>query len=281
MDRIKLWAVDLDGTFLQDETRAAPYAAMAVALARWRGIRVCACTGRGLLEAQDILYRHGFDRYCVLNNGATVWDRQSGRPVRKLCFSGAALRAICQALEAQQASIVVQGTGLMHVWEGNMDEPFLSHYARSVQRSARERLRFRFYPTVAALCGGVGEDGAAITAGLNAFEHRRQLMDACAAVCPVEISTSGKQGGYAHMEITCRGGNKGAALAALCAHVGVASEEVVAFGDGYNDLPMLLWAGTGVAMRDADARVQYLADFVSKGCKNAGLWRAVCALGLL
>lgn len=273
--------MDLDGTFLQDEIHAAPYAAMAVSLARWRGIRVCACTGRGLLEAQDILCRYGFDRYCVLNNGATVWDRQSGHTVRGLCFSGTALHAICQKLEAYPASIVVQGTGLMHVWEGNMDETFLSHYARSVQRSARERLRFRFYPTVSALCDGVGDDGAVITAGLNAFVHRRQLMDACGTVCPVEISTSGKADGTAHMEITCRTGNKGAALAALCEHIGVASEEVVAFGDGYNDLPMLLWAGTGIAMGDADARVQYLADFVSKGCKNAGLWRAVCALGLL
>ena len=42
----------------------------------------------------------------------------------------------------------------------------------------------------------------------------------------------------------------------MCA-VGAAPEQVVAFGDGYNDLSMLLWAGTGVAMGNADARVKY------------------------
>ena len=281
MDRIRWWAVDLDGTFLQDETQAAPYAAMAVAMARWRGIRVCACTGRGLLEAQDVLLRHGFDRYCVLNNGATVWDTAAGQAVRNLCFPNDALRALCRQLAAQGASLVVQGTGLMHVWAGRMDEPFLSHYARSVARDGRERLRFRFYPTVHALCDGVGADGTVITAGLNAFEHLQQFTRALCAIYPVEISTSGKASGYAHMEITCRGGNKGAALAALCAHVGAAPEQVVAFGDGYNDLSMLLWAGTGVAMGNADARVKYLADCVAPSCQNAGFWRMVCALGLL
>ena len=162
-----------------------------------------------------------------------------------------------------------------------MDEPFLSHYARSVARDGRERLRFRFYPTVHALCDGVGADGTVITAGLNAFEHLQQFTRALCAIYPVEISTSGKASGYAHMEITCRGGNKGAALAALCAHVGAAPEQVVAFGDGYNDLSMLLWAGTGVAMGNADARVKYLADCVAPSCQNAGFWRMVCALGLL
>ena len=73
----------------------------------------------------------------------------------------------------------------------------------------------------------------------------------------------------------------GAALAALCAHVGAAPEQVVAFGDGYNDLSMLVWAGTGVAMGNADARVKYLADCVAPSCQNAGFWRMVCALGLL
>jgi hydroxymethylpyrimidine pyrophosphatase-like HAD family hydrolase len=42
--------------------------------------------------------------------------------------------------------------------------------------------------------------------------------------------------------------SKGAALALVAARLGIAREEVVAFGDGHNDVPMIAWAGLGVAM---------------------------------
>lgn len=47
--------------------------------------------------------------------------------------------------------------------------------------------------------------------------------------------------------------NKGAALTAIANHIGGSLDEVMAVGDGNNDLPMLRAAGTGVLMHNADA----------------------------
>lgn len=47
--------------------------------------------------------------------------------------------------------------------------------------------------------------------------------------------------------------NKGAALSAIAEHLGLGLDEVMAVGDGNNDLPMLRVAGTGVLMDNADA----------------------------
>ena len=48
---------------------------------------------------------------------------------------------------------------------------------------------------------------------------------------------------------------KAHALEALCGELGIAAAEVVAVGDQPNDLPMLRWAGRGVAMGNAHPSV--------------------------
>ena len=50
------------------------------------------------------------------------------------------------------------------------------------------------------------------------------------------------------LEMSALGVSKGSGLAALCAARGIDATEVIAFGDMPNDLPMLTWAGRGVAM---------------------------------
>jgi hydroxymethylpyrimidine pyrophosphatase-like HAD family hydrolase len=80
------------------------------------------------------------------------------------------------------------------------------------------------------------------------------------------------------MEISARGVTKGGALAALCDRLGVASQEVVAFGDMPNDLPMLAWAGTSYAMANAHESVRATADHVAPANTDDGV--AVVLAGL-
>ncbi len=65
------------------------------------------------------------------------------------------------------------------------------------------------------------------------------------------------------MEISAVGVTKGGALAALCDRLGVTADEVVAFGDMPNDLPMLTWAGTSYAVANAHESVRAAADHVA------------------
>jgi hydroxymethylpyrimidine pyrophosphatase-like HAD family hydrolase len=53
------------------------------------------------------------------------------------------------------------------------------------------------------------------------------------------------------IEISAPGVTKGGALAELCGRLEVAADEVVAFGDMPNDVPMLRWAGTSYAVANA------------------------------
>lgn len=73
------------------------------------------------------------------------------------------------------------------------------------------------------------------------------------------------------MEISATGVTKASALVALCEGLGVGPEDVVAFGDMPNDIPMLAWAGTSYAMADAHESVREVAGHVAPACADEGV----------
>ena len=64
---------------------------------------------------------------------------------------------------------------------------------------------------------------------------------------------------FNNVEIMHKGVNKGEALKALINYLGIDKDEVIAFGDNYNDLPMLELAGIGVVMGNANDEVKELS----------------------
>jgi hydroxymethylpyrimidine pyrophosphatase-like HAD family hydrolase len=65
------------------------------------------------------------------------------------------------------------------------------------------------------------------------------------------------------VEMSGKGVTKASALESLACDLGIGAEEVVAFGDMPNDLPLLEWAGTSYAMANAHPTVLALADHVA------------------
>jgi Cof subfamily protein (haloacid dehalogenase superfamily) len=62
------------------------------------------------------------------------------------------------------------------------------------------------------------------------------------------------------VEISAAGVTKAAGLAWLCERQGITAEQVVAFGDMPNDIPLLTWAGRGVAVGNAHPALRAIAD---------------------
>ena len=58
-------------------------------------------------------------------------------------------------------------------------------------------------------------------------------------------------------------------------------EDAVAIGDGDNDIEMIRYAGTGVAMGNGSPWVKEIADYVTDSIEKDGLWKAFSHLGLL
>ena len=61
------------------------------------------------------------------------------------------------------------------------------------------------------------------------------------------------------------------ALEWLCARLGSRREEVVVFGNGYNDVPMIAWAGLGVAVRGGVPDALSASDRVARSIEEDGV----------
>ena len=78
-------------------------------------------------------------------------------------------------------------------------------------------------------------------------------------------------GWSAWLDIAPEGVNKATALAQVAADLGVAAADVLAAGDGRNDIEMLRWAGRGVALAEAPDEVRDAANSVSIPFADGGL----------
>ena len=78
-----------------------------------------------------------------------------------------------------------------------------------------------------------------------------------------------------NIEINAAGVNKGKGLLELGEILGISREEIMAFGDGDNDIAMLREVGFGVAMENADEEVKAVADYVTGSNDEDGVAKAI------
>lgn len=82
--------------------------------------------------------------------------------------------------------------------------------------------------------------------------------------------------GSKHFSVT-----KAYALDLICKRIGVVPSEVVASGDEDNDLPMLSFAGYGIAMGNASQLVKDAADYITFSNDENGVAAALDYLGVI
>jgi Cof subfamily protein (haloacid dehalogenase superfamily) len=80
------------------------------------------------------------------------------------------------------------------------------------------------------------------------------------------------------LEFAAPGVTKGAGLDFLAAHMGFTREQAIAFGDGENDVELVEWAGYGVAVENAHARVKTVADWICPSAEEQGVAQVLEAL---
>jgi hypothetical protein len=95
------------------------------------------------------------------------------------------------------------------------------------------------------------------------------VADKVLAGQPLTLTHSSGSDGL--LEISALGADKGSALAAYAAELNIDRADVLAFGDGRNDLPMLLWAGRGVAVANAHPHTRAAADVLTAANDEDGV----------
>ncbi|MNH24318.1 putative phosphatase [compost metagenome] len=83
------------------------------------------------------------------------------------------------------------------------------------------------------------------------------------------------------MDVLPGNGSKANGIAQMIKALGVAKEDVYAFGDGLNDLEMLSFVGHGIAMGNAEDEVKAAASYVTSHVSENGIYEGLKLVGLL
>ncbi len=258
MDRIKALFLDIDGTLLSHRSKQIPPSAVrALCKLQEEGILLIAATGRHYVDLGGLpISQIGFD-YHVTLNGQLIFDKNGkllvGRP-----FSVDATRAVKKLFDEKKVAV-------MPVTEGGNLINFID---------AKVRYAFEAISTKLPLVGSY--DGETIYQAM--IYSSKEYMEKAAGEIPDTYPVRWNE--FA-IDILPKGGGKEHGVSDMMDILDLGKDEIIAFGDGENDIGMLSLATRSVAMGNADEDVKKAASYVTTDIDDGGIENALKYFGLI
>jgi HAD superfamily hydrolase (TIGR01484 family) len=258
---VRLVASDLDGTLVHSDGSVTVRTRAALHAAEDAGIDVVFVTGRPLRWADEVFELVGGHGHAIISNGALVWD-----VARSAVHLLRAIEPVVGVEVAVSLRAAVPGTRFaVETLEGIALEPEFLERHPVPDGSPRGPVELIFATPAVKLLARHEE--------LEPQEFWARAEDAVGKL--VEITWSSAT---SLLEISAAGVTKASTLELFCAERGIRADEVLAFGDMPNDLPMLAWAGTSYAMANAHPTVLELAEHVAPPNDEDGVAQVIEAL---
>lgn len=267
---IRLIAFDLDETLLNAEKILTARNRTALERAADKGILIVPTTGRLLKGVPAEIRDFPFLRYAVTINGAAVFDVTTGENLYSAEIPLDDAIEIMSYLD--QFPIIYDcyqdNTGWMTrtMWE--QAEVFApnAYYVRSIRTNRAP------VPDLKEFLKERGNSVQKIQLfALDPVLRTTLLQEIPRRFANLAVSSSVTR----NVEINHKDANKGAALLALASHLGLDRSQVMAFGDGLNDVSMIRAAGIGVAMQNAVEEVKAAADLITGSCEDSGVAQTI------
>lgn len=260
---IKLVVTDMDGTFLDGSSKISEKNMEAVRKLSELGIHFSPVTGRGtpgLLQFQPILEQK---EPCVTYNGCMVVDPVTGEILYHLTLTESDARKVVSLAKEMDANLFI--------WSNNKPYTLADNEAKKIyERYAG--MPIEVVDSVEPLIKQ-GVTKFLLLDGIRAHADRWQAAYAARAeefdsICVV-------MSGDGFLDIFNSNASKGTAVEELARSYGISREEIIALGDGFNDVPMLEYAGLGIAMANSEPDVQARADYVTGANTEDGVAQAL------
>lgn len=262
---IKLIAIDMDGTLLNPQHSITPRVKEAIRLARNKGVYIVLATGRPFIGVQRYLLELDLlqeEQYCISYNGALVQRTINGDCVAETSLSFNDYLYFEQL--SRELGVHFQALDKNFLYTANKD---ISEYTIHEASLTGIPLRYR----------AVDEMDPHLTFPKVMMIDHPQVLDTAIAGLPKDARrqyTILKSAPY-YLEILNKQVNKGSGVRTLTEKLGLSVDEVMAIGDQENDLAMLTYAGTGVAMGNGIDAVKTISQFVTKTNAEDGVAWAI------
>ena len=260
---MKIIFFDIDGTLICGSSSLMSESTKeAIRIARANGHICMINTGRTKrLVGEDITGQVEFDGL-LLGCGSEIEYR--GRRLMHKTFTLEESQAILDAMKKYHVDAILEGSREDYAPRG---EEVFSQAFRDMAAEIEERK----YDRYANALGNFDK--------LYAYAETPEGMDAMKRELAGILDFIDREHGY--HELVPTGYSKATAIRYITDYLKIPMEDTVAIGDSNNDLPMLKYAHTSIAMGNSSEQVLETADYITTDVDKDGIWNALKWLGVL
>ena len=260
----KLIAMDLDGTLNNDQKVIDTPTLDILMAAQKAGIRLVLASARplpGLYKDRDLLRMQDHGGFLMAYNGGAIADASTSKLLSTHTMDMEHARRVLRTIEDLPVTPILDDGKIFYVADRNgymVDYECRNNRMTCVEvPNLAKRLDFAPFKLLMSV------DPTII----------KRVQKEIAVLLPEELTVV--QTAAFYLEVIPTAINKGDALESICLLMGIDPSQAVAFGDSENDIPMLKAAGLGIAMQNADAKVQAAADRVTLSNNENGIVAAL------
>lgn len=270
--KISLIAFDLDGTLLNGSSEISEFALLKIRKAIEKGIKITICSGRIPAMQQVYLSRLGFCGPYVACNGALVVHSGDGIFLYNKPISCEPLEKLCVFAANEKLHTCIQTLEKLYFSENNPRVRLLEKYNGLATVYG--------FPKVPKGDFSRALSGELISAAYKVliYAPEKQKYEKLEAFLKEETELSHTFSEAGLFDIMHKGTDKGGGIKRVADYYEIPLEEVCAFGDYENDLPLFEAVGTSVAMGNATERLKAAATFITDSNDNDGVGKAIEAM---
>ena len=267
---MKAIVLDIDGTLLTSEKKLSKLTKASLLKAQKQGVKVILASGRpttGMLDLAEELELAKYDGYLVSYNGSKVIDVKTGEELFNQAMTVEEGKAVLEHMKQFDVTVMIDKDDYMYtndVFSCTLDykgQPLniVEYESRGGKYKLCEKddlAEFLDYPINKILTAGKPE-------------YLKEVYQEMKAPFNNQLNCVFTADFY--FEFTAQHIDKAKALDTVLSPLGIERKDVIAFGDGHNDITMLAYAGMGVAMENAVSELKRVADFETNSNDEEGI----------
>jgi Cof subfamily protein (haloacid dehalogenase superfamily) len=262
-DSIQLVVVDLDGTLLNAEHVVTEQAEQAIRAAREQGIKVMLATGKTRSSALKVIEQLKLDTPGIFVQGFVVHDAD-GSIRHQVTLDPAIARQVITFAEDRGFSLIAYSGTTTYIRARNYNTNLVVEYGEPESQVVGPLQNILDTTRINKLAIIDRSDPRRVKA--VRWQLNMQLNGSARLVQPAVSEM---------VEVLPKGGSKGTALKAILKDLHLSPSQVMAIGDGENDIEMLQFAGTGVAVANAEPILKSVAGHVTTASYGDGVAEAI------
>ena len=260
----KLLVLDLDGTLTNNRKEITAHTLATLLKAQEKGLKIVLASGRptyGVAPLANKLQMDKYEGYILSYNGGEIIDWKTGELMYKNLLNNEVLPYLYQCAKDNDFAIVTYD-GEFVLTENPEDEYVKKEAHLNAMKIKKVDNFLEAIRHPIAKCLIVGEQNRLAQLEKEMHEHLKDEMGVF------------RSEPY-FLELVPKGIDKAKSLSVLLDETGMTKEEMIAVGDGFNDLSMIKYAGLGVAMANAQEVVKENADFITLSNEEDGVAHVV------